>query len=374
MTKKYERVLQDISEKIISEEYKINEKIPTESELMEIYNVSRYTVRRAIDELEKKHFVYRIQGGGIFVDNWKDQPKSSNINNSKTIGLITTHVADYIFPKIISGIDEYISQFGYSILISNTQNNPEKERKNLTNLLSNNLSGLIIEPTRSALNNVNKSIYENIRSMGIPMLFINAAYDDLDFPYLIMDDVKIGEMITNYLISLGHKQIVGIFKVDDKQGIYRMKGYIRAYQQYPEISNMGEILMYQTEENKIHLFQKLHTILTRPTFVPTAIVCYNDQLAIQVIDYVKGMGLRIPEDISIIGVDDYEFSKFTNPPLTTVRHPQEKMGLDAGKMIIDMINKQPVQSKIYEPEMIKRDSVRRINSAVDVLEKSPEKE
>lgn len=374
MTKKYERVLQDISEKIISEEYKINEKIPTESELMEIYNVSRYTVRRAIDELEKKHFVYRIQGGGIFVDNWKDQPKSSNINNSKTIGLITTHVADYIFPKIISGIDEYISQFGYSILISNTQNNPEKERKNLTNLLSNNLSGLIIEPTRSALNNVNKSIYENIRSMGIPMLFINAAYDDLDFPYLIMDDVKIGEMITNYLISLGHKQIVGIFKVDDKQGIYRMKGYIRAYQQYPEISNMGEILMYQTEENKIHLFQKLHTILTRPTFVPTAIVCYNDQLAIQVIDYVKGMGLRIPEDISIIGVDDYEFSKFTNPPLTTVRHPQEKMGLDAGKMIIDMINKQPVQSKIYEPEMIKRDSVRRINSAADVLEKSPEKE
>lgn len=374
MTKKYERVLQNISEKIISEEYKINEKIPTESELMEIYNVSRYTVRRAIDELEKKHFVYRIQGGGIFVDNWKDQPKSSNINNSKTIGLITTHVADYIFPKIISGIDEYISQFGYSILISNTQNNPEKERKNLTNLLSNNLSGLIIEPTRSALNNVNKSIYENIRSMGIPMLFINAAYDDLDFPYLIMDDVKIGEMITNYLISLGHKQIVGIFKVDDKQGIYRMKGYIRAYQQYPEISNMGEILMYQTEENKIHLFQKLHTILTRPTFVPTAIVCYNDQLAIQVIDYVKGMGLRIPEDISIIGVDDYEFSKFTNPPLTTVRHPQEKMGLDAGKMIIDMINKQPVQSKIYEPEMIKRDSVRRINSAADVLEKSPEKE
>ncbi|GER67528.1 GntR family transcriptional regulator [Weizmannia acidilactici] len=359
MTKKYERIKQDIREKILSEEYKVNEKLPTESELMEIYHVSRFTVRHAIDELEKENFIYRIQGGGIFVDDWKDKPKS--VIKDKTIGLITTHIADYIFPNIITGIDNYISNYGYSILIANTQNNPKKERKSLTNLLSNKLSGLIIEPTKSALNNVNKSIYDNIKSMGIPMLFINAVYDDVDIPYLIMDDVRTGEMITNYLISLGHKQIVGIFKVDDKQGIHRMNGYIKAYQKHPEISNMGEIMMYQTEENKINLFKKLHTILTRSKFAPTAIVCYNDQLAIQVINFVKEIGLKIPEDLSIIGVDDYQFSKFINPRLTTIRHPQEKMGLDAGKMIIDMINKQPVTSKIYEPEMIKRDSVRPIN-------------
>lgn len=359
MTKKYERIKQDIREKILSEEYKVNEKLPTESELMEIYHVSRFTVRHAIDELEKENFIYRIQGGGIFVDDWKDKPKS--VIKDKTIGLITTHIADYIFPNIITGIDNYISNYGYSILIANTQNNPKKERKSLTNLLSNKLSGLIIEPTKSALNNVNKSIYDNIKSMGIPMLFINAVYDDVDIPYLIMDDVRTGEMITNYLISLGHKQIVGIFKVDDKQGIHRMNGYIKAYQKHPEISNMGEIMMYQTEENKINLFKKLYTILTRSKFAPTAIVCYNDQLAIQVINFVKEIGLKIPEDLSIIGVDDYQFSKFINPRLTTIRHPQEKMGLDAGKMIIDMINKQPVTSKIYEPEMIKRDSVRPIN-------------
>lgn len=367
MTKKYERIKQDISEKILSEVYTVNEKLPTESELMKIYQVSRFTVRHAIDELEKENFVYRIQGGGIFVDDWKAKPKSAIKN--KTIGLIATHIADYIFPNIITGIDNYISNYGYSILIANTQNNPEKERKSLTNLLSNELSGLIVEPTKSALNNVNKNIYDNIMSMGIPMLFINAVYDDLDVPYLIMDDVKIGEMITNYLISRGHKQIVGIFKVDDKQGIHRMNGYIKAYQTHSEISNMGEIMMYQTEENKINLFKRLHTILTCSKFVPTAIVCYNDQLAIQVINFVKEMGLKIPEDLSIIGIDDYQFSKFINPGLTTIRHPQEKMGLDAGKMIIDMLNKQPVTSKIYEPEMIKRDSVRTINQPKDSFSK-----
>lgn len=361
MTKKYERVKQDISEKILSEVYRVNEKLPTESELMEIYHVSRFTVRHAIGELEKENFVYRIQGRGMFVNEWKNKPRPSVEN--KTIGLITTHIADYIFPNIITGVDNYISNYGYSILIANTQNNPDRERKSLTNLLSNKLSGLIIEPTRSALNNVNKSIYENIKSMGIPMLFINAVYDGLDIPYLIMDDVKIGEMVTNNLITLGHSQIMGIFKVDDTQGIHRMNGYIKAYQDHPEIANLSEILMYQTEENKINLFEKLYTILTRPKFAPTAIVCYNDQLAIQILNFVKGIGMKVPEDLSIIGVDDYQFSQFISPPLTTIRHPQERMGLDAGKMIINMINKQPVTSKIYEPEMINRESVRTINQS-----------
>lgn len=360
MTKKYERIEQDICEKIISETYAINEKLPTETELMEAYQVSRFTVRHAIGELEKQHYIYRIQGRGMFVNDWKSKTKSKIKN--RTIGLITTHIADYIFPNIITGIDNYVSNFGYSILIGNTQNNPEKERKSLTNLLSNELSGLIIEPTQSALNSVNKNIYDNFKEMGIPMLFINAVYKDIDLPYLIMDDTQVGEMITNYLISRGHRQIVGIFKVDDLQGIHRMNGYIKAYQAHPELLNLSEIMMYQTEENKIHVFKKLHDILTQARFVPTAIVCYNDQLAIQVINFVKQIGLKIPEDLSIVGVDDYLFAKYTNPSLTTVRHPQEKMGLDAGRMIIDLINKKTVISKMYQPNIIERDSVKTIKT------------
>src|SRR5699024_91094 len=160
------------------------------SEIMKIYHVSRFTVRRAIDELEKENFVYSIQGGGTFVNDWKNKPHTEFKN--RTIGLISTHIADYIFPNIITGIDNYISSYGYSILNADTQNNPEKERKSLTNLFSNSLAGLIIEPTKSAQDNINRGIYDNIKSMDIPMLTINAAYDGLDIPYLIMDDVKTG--------------------------------------------------------------------------------------------------------------------------------------------------------------------------------------
>ena len=361
MVKKYERIKHDMTEKILSETYQVNEKLPTESELMKIYEVSRFTVRRGIDELEKENLIYRIQGGGIFVNDWKN--KSQTTFKNKTIGLISTHIADYIFPNIITGIDNYISRYGYSILIADTQNNPEKEQKSLTNLLSNNLSGLIVEPTRSARSNINRHMYDNIQEMGIPTLFINAIYDDMDMPYLIMDDMEVGKIVTQHLLEKGHKQILGIFKVDDKQGINRMNGYIKAYQDCPDVSNLGDIMMFQTEENKNNLFKRIHATLNQSKYVPTAIVCYNDSLAIQVMNFVKEIGLNVPEDVSIVGVDNYQFSEFMNPGLTTVSHPQEKMGFDAGKMIIDMLNKKPVVSKIYEPELMERESVKVMSSS-----------
>lgn len=356
MPKKHQLVKQDIADKILTEVYKVNDKLPTEAELMATYQVSRFTIRHAIGELEKDNFVYRIQGRGMFVNDWKSQPRPSGDN--KTIGVITTHIADYIFPNIIAGIDNYVSNLGYTVLLASTQNNPDKERKSLANLLSNPLSGIIIEPTRSALANENYAIYESIQSQGTPMLFINAVYDGLNAPYLIMDDVQTGEMATNYLITHGHEQILGIFKVDDKQGIGRMNGFIKAYQAHPEIANLSEIMLYQTEENKTNLFKKLHASLTRSALAPTAVVCYNDELAIQVIKFVKEIGRRVPEDVSIIGVDDYHFSLFISPALTTIRHPQEQMGLDAGKMIIRLINRQPVTSKIYAPDLIAGESVK----------------
>src|SRR5699024_3704937 len=361
MVKKYERIKHDMTEKILSETYQVNEKLPTESELMKIYEVSRFTVRRGIDELEKENLIYRIQGGGIFVNDWKN--KSQTTFKNKTIGLISTHIADYIFPNIITGIDNYISRYGYSILIADTQNNPENEKKSLTNRLTNHLSGLIVQPTRSARSNINRHMYDNIQEMGIPTLFINAIYDDMDMPYLIMDDMEVGKIVTQHLLEKGHKQILGIFKVDDKQGINRMNGYIKAYQDCPDVSNLGDIMMFQTEENKNNLFKRIHATLNQSKYVPTAIVCYNDSLAIQVMNFVKEIGLNVPEDLSIVGVDNYQFSEFMNPGLTTVSHPQEKMGFDAGKMIIDMLNKKPVVSKIYEPELMERESVKVMSSS-----------
>ena len=93
-------------EQILSGKYAINNKLPTESELMAQYHVSRYTARRAVGELENENYVYRIQGGGIFVSDWPS--KNSGQLKNKMFGVITTHLANYISPNIITGIDLYL--------------------------------------------------------------------------------------------------------------------------------------------------------------------------------------------------------------------------------------------------------------------------
>ncbi|ARQ92415.1 GntR family transcriptional regulator [Levilactobacillus brevis] len=354
MENKYQRVKDTLKEAILSGKYPIDEKLPTETELMNRFNVSRYTIRRAVGDLESEHYIYRIQGGGMFVQDWhKDW---SIDNDSKMIGVITTHIADYIFPQIIYGIDQMISEGGYSLLLGNTHNNHQKERKNLINMLNSKVAGLIIEPTQSALPNPNMDLYQEIKDDEIPVLFINASYPELDFPTVTTDDAGAERKIIDYLLDMGHESILGIFQVDDIQGVHRMDGFVKAYQQHPEISYKGNLVMYQSGDSFDKITQRVASALKSPDR-PTAIACYNDQLAIRVLDYLKSNGFVVPQDISVVGFDNYQMSQYMSPGITTLNHEKEIMGEDTGKMMLSLLQKQPVISIMYDPQLVVRESV-----------------
>lgn len=351
MENKYQKVKDGLKQAILGGQYKVDDKLPTETELMAQYQVSRYTVRRAVGDLEDDHFVYRIQGGGMFVQDWhKDWSAETD---RKIIGVITTHIADYIFPNIISGIDRVISEAGYSLLISNTHNDHEKERKSLINMLDTKVAGLIIEPTQSALPNPNMDLYREISEDRLPTLFINAKYPELSFPSVTTADQTAEEEIVDYLFDLGHQSMLGIFQVDDRQGVNRMNGFVRAYQKHPQFSFQSNLIMYQSSDGFEKIVTRLKSYLTL-TERPTAIACYNDQLAIQIIDELRVQGYRVPQDISVVGFDDYQMARYMSPALTTLNHEKERMGRDAGKMVIDLIKGESVQDIIYQPQLIQR--------------------
>lgn len=356
---KYEIIRKAIQKEIESGKYQVGDKLPTESNLMETFGVSRYTVRRAISELQNAHYVYRIQGGGMYVDAWQDSQQPPKANN-KMIGLVTTHLVDYIFPNIISGIDRIVSAHGYSLIVSNTHNQRENEQRSLERLLDTQIAGLIVEPTQSALANTNMDLYQKIAQSHLPMVFINAHYPQLQAPYLEIKDKKAEYEMTQYLIKQGHKRILGIFQVDDLQGTRRMEGFINAYMEYPDISYLSETVMYQSGQDMNRIFQRVTQIMERPDH-PTAIVCYNDALAIQVMDVVRSARLKIPEDVSIVGFDDYVLGRYFSPRLTTIERPKEKMGLDAGRMIMSMIDGEAVKPIEYDAKLIFNDSVRKLN-------------
>lgn len=365
MPTKYEILKHHVLDQIINGDLVKGQKLPTESEMMAAFSVSRYTVRRAISDLENDNYVYRVQGGGSFVADWQKKRKQDKAPS--VIGILSTHVASYIFPAIIDGADHVISENGFSLILANTHNEPKRERIALINLMRQNLAGLIIEPTRSATSTPNIDLYEKLRDSGVPMIFINATYPNFDSVSVVSDDKAAIYEATKYLMAKGHKRIVGAFQVDDRQGVNRLDGYMRAYQEQSELLTEFTPVIYKSDEITQVLHHMNNMLVRSADQRPTAIIAYNDQLAIQIIALAHDLGLRVPEDISVMGFDDFQLSRYLTPSLTTMSHEKERMGQDAASLLIQRIKHRKVQSIMYAPKIIERESVKDISHSIPKL-------
>ncbi|MCO6542466.1 MAG: GntR family transcriptional regulator [Lactobacillus sp.] len=353
MKNDYLIVFEKLKQVIISGKFSANEKLPTEDQLIENFQVSRYAIRKALEQLENEKLIYRVQGSGMYIQDWNK--KWSYKTENKTIGLICTHIADYIFPKIISHIDSIIAQKGYSLLVTNTHNNPQKERSRLINMLDANVAGLIVEPSESARPNPNLDLYQVIKENKIPIIFLNACYQELNFPLINNTDQTSECELTKYLLELGHRKILGIFQVDDQQGVHRMQGFIDAYHETGADLTQSNIIMYSSHDDFDTISKKIDIYLNSNQS-PTAIVCYHDQLAIKVVDKLKKAHYRIPEDISVTGFDDYDGVNYITPSLTTMTYETYAVGQEAGRGILDLIHGKTFNSITHQPQLKIRDS------------------
>lgn len=226
-------------------------------------------------------------------------------------------------------------------------------------MLDNNVAGLIIEPTQSAFNKENLDVYQHIDELNIPIVFINAIYEGLDYPVVKQSDEIAEKHLVEYLFNKGHNKILGVFQVDDLQGVRRMNGFIGAYQAKPELALNSSTIMYRSSDPINMVLGKIEQYLKVNQEI-TAIVAYNDQLAIEIYDLIHEMGLKMPDDISIVGFDDYLLDEYVKPKLTTMTHEKERMGGDAANLLIQALNGEKVASVDYEPTFIERESVRDI--------------
>lgn len=357
-------VKEQITEWITSGKVKPGEKIYSENELVKMFGVSRHTIRQAVGDLVHEGLLYREQGAGTFcsfnIDQTKEEspPLAPSPNtNGKNIGVITTYISDYIFPSIIKGIESHLTAQGYSLTLACTDNDVEKEKQCLKTMLKRNIDGLIVEPTKSSYYNPNLNYYLELEQNNIPYLMINQYYSQLMPPHIIMNDEHGGFIAAEHLIKLGHKKIIGLFKNDDLQGVNRMQGFIRAFREH-SISLFPEmVITFTTEDQNNNLLERLENFFKTDS-MPTAIVCYNDQLAINVLNMLRRHGLRVPEDVSIVGFDDSSLAVATEVKLTSISHPKMDMGIEAAKWIISAVEKKGdyPPSIVYEPELMIRNS------------------
>lgn len=362
MKPKYQIIIDDIKGKILSGDYGVGDRIPTETTLQEKYNVSRHTVRKAILDLANEGFLRSEKGSGTYVSH-QYRLKSNGSSASKTIGVITTYISDYIFPSIIRGIEGRLNEDNYSLLLASTNNDVNQEKKALEMMLSFGIDGLIVEPTKSNLFNPNIAYYLSFKEQDVPFVMINAYYEELDVPFLCLDDVQSSYLATEELISKGHTHIGLISKKDDLQGKYRMKGYIKALGEAKLRFQPEYILSFDTE-SKPDLAENLKIFLEENRGGLTGLVCYNDEVGLEVVNICKDLNISIPDELSIIGQDNSYIAKNASTRLTTLTHPQEQMGRDAADWIIKRLQgkKDLPNSIYYQPSLIDGETVQAIES------------
>jgi GntR family transcriptional regulator of arabinose operon len=349
---KYQMLKEYISDLIVNNILGTGEKIPSENELADRFEISRHTVRQAIGEMTNEGWLYRVQGKGTYVNQNPDAAKQK----PGTIAVMTTYLSDYIFPSIIRGIDSVLSENGYNIVLGCTNNQHGKENQILENFLSQNIAGLIVEPTKSALPNPNTDLYKKIHENNIPILFMHGYYRELDYSYIIENDEMAGYIAAKHLIDLGHKKIGGIFKIDDIQGHLRFAGYQRALKENNIVASDSCVVWYDTDDITRKIDEQYLKGMLKQC---SALICYNDEIAVKVMDLMRKVKIRIPEDMSLVGFDDSQLAVASETKLTSIAHPKEVLGIEAAKAMIQMIcNKEKHENIVMQAELIIRNSTK----------------
>lgn len=348
---KYFKLMEDLKEKILKGEIRAGDKLPSENELSSQYNVSRQTVRKALSILENAGYIYAQHGRGTFCSELV-----RHAGGSKNIAVVTTYLSDYIFPRVIKGIDTALTKEGYSIILKNTKNSRSQEAKCLEELLQKDIDGIIIEPSKSQIYCRHMNLYQKLEDYHIPYVFIQGCFSKMsDKPQVLMDDCKGGYMITKYLIESGHKNIAGVFKADDIQGQNRHKGYAMALQEAGIFYDPEKVIWFHTEDRKVHPYESIYQMAKNKCLMDS-VVCYNDQIAMKVIQALNDAGLKVPEDISVTGYDNSYMASSNGFHLTTIVHPQEKLGEMAAELLLHLIQngeEASIEKKILiEPEIV----------------------
>lgn len=340
ITKKYEKLAEIIKDEISELLLKKKDQLPPERKLAEEYNVSRQTVRSALELLEKQGYIISIQGKGSVLTGI--DPKI----NENTIALIMCSDSEYIFPSLISEIKKELNDKGFEMELFVSSGNPFMERKILEDIISDNFLGLIIEPCNCAMPTPNYDLFEILKSKKMPIVFLHGFYSNVSDFSIVKDDNFTGAYLaTEYLIQNAHKGIGGIFQADTNQGHERYLGYSRAL-----IDSLIDIsensIMWFTQSQLFKLQNKGNTdflvnYIKHNLNALTAIVCYNDEIAYYLAKELSYAKINVPGDISLIGFDNSYLSEISNVSLTTLAHKERATAKAVADTISNLILGKP---------------------------------
>ena len=197
MSKKYQMVFDDLKAKIQSSEYKNGDKLPSENMLMDVYGVSRQTIRQALGMLEKEGVLEKSQGKGSFV-----RKKAARVP-TKRIAVITLDIGLSVFPPVLKEVEEVMFSHGYATMLFSTQSSVLRERRILQQLVENPVDGIIMYATMAIFGCENLDLFRVLMDMGTKFVFMDTKYADpelSEIPCVSMEDRQGAYEVTSRIL------------------------------------------------------------------------------------------------------------------------------------------------------------------------------
>ena len=282
---------------------------------------------------------------------------------TETVGMVIGDIANPFAAELSRGVREVLEAKGYSLFICVSEHTAKEDVQAFDSLADHRADGIIVA-TRASKSG-NERLTELIDS-GIPVSLIGRDFRHPHADLVMADNLTGGYEATRHLIALGHKRI-GFIGISLTQGLRlrRFQGYVEALNEHG-LTVEEELIVggrngaeqmpgYSTEEMGYDGMMKLLELKHRPT----AIFARNDYTAMGALNAIKRAGLRIPEDIAIVGYDDIPLASHTSPTLTTVRQPTREQGRTAAEFLLRRIQEdreQPRREKTFNCELVVRES------------------
>ena len=278
--------------------------------------------------------------------NYKHNSLALQLRNQKTkvIGVILPKIVHHFFSTVIKGIEEGASEKGYHIMVCFSNESYKKEVENLKVLSNGSVDGIIVSVANETLENKDFDHFKELVSEEIPLVLFDRVVDEIFCDKVVVDDAGAGYKATKHLLENGRKKIALITTPNHVNvGALRRQGYEKAL--IENYIKTDKNLIIEIDEKK-DIIGQIEEVFNQDI---DGVFGVNEIYAAKAIIVAKKRGLKVPEDISIIGFTDGLISRYSSPSITTVVQHGFTMGKQAVELLIERIEK---ESEIYSPKKI----------------------
>lgn len=276
--------------------------------------------------------------------------RSLRTNKSKTVGLLVPDISNFFFTAIAEAIEKVLRQNGYNLVLCNTDENLEIEKQNIALLNAQLVSGMIIAPTTHNFD------YRGLfKEEKYPLVFIDRETDQLQCDTVSVDGMSATKQAISVMIDKGHSRI-GYIKglAGLSTSNERFLGYAEALHEHG--IELDESLVFCGDSRRESGYKLCLELLKKKDV--TAMYVSNNLMAVGAMQCLADQRVKVPDQMAIVGFDDYNWATITNPPLSTIKQPTAELGAAAARLIVDRIKNPNAAYKkyVYAAEFVQRKS------------------